>query len=262
MTWSDAVSTWGDANQAWNGQTSGFVVAAPLGVYVRDPGVNSNMLRATIVTQDVPSQPAGDDTMCLKVVVPPGHEADHIEYDLLPNYYPFWQVLANRGWFSVSAGDDGQTWAGTPAWFSSAGGSVYKRSGNTVYRIIGSGEATYSARARIPDSDWVDANHIIGVPATLNSGLPAGMDRVWSPFVTTKGPRVLHAGIAKDVKVLARSDRTVWRRASYPSVTLSLSGTTVTTFTVRSSPVGHSVRGYVHWAQGTNFVIAVLRPGG
>ena len=179
-TWSDSLSTWGDPGEGWNGESqSGDVqIGVPPGLYVKDSRPYSNVLQATFVTRGVPGQPAGDPNMFLKMVVPvlPTGDNDFVQYDLDPiSPVPLVtspQVTGTTGWCSLASGDDGQTWAGTPAWFTSAGGSVYKVSGNVIYRIVGSPERSYAARARLTDAPWVDAFHIVGVPTTPKPLLP------------------------------------------------------------------------------------------
>jgi len=256
-TWADATSTWGDPGEGWNGEVGDIQIAVPPGVYVKDPGVNSNMLQASMVTQGVPGQPASDIGMYLKVVVPPGHENEAVYYDLdylLPQPLSV-SPSATHGYFAVNY-DDGLTWPSTPAWFTTAGGLVYKRSGNTVYRIVTTIEATMAMRVRFNDDDWLDCSHIIGVPTTLNPALPAGMSRVRSSSPSSTGPIARNPGgtTVRDVNTLAMSDRTLWRRAGYTAVTLNLSGLNVASFTVRSSPVGYPVWGHFLWRQGGNWL--------
>lgn len=265
-TWSDTVSTWGAAGEGWNGEVGDAQIGVSPGVYVKDPRpTNANTLQATIITQGGPGQPADDLNMFLKVVIPPcSTDLDYVEYDLdVTAGIPLVTSQAGaHGWFSITQGDDGTTWPGTPAWFTTAGGSVYKRVGRTVYRILGPPERTYAARVRFFDQEWVDAYHICGVPKTLNPPLPAGVFKVWSPTEAFRGPIGKNpvGGTQKDASLLTRLDRTVWRRTSYPTVTLNFSGSNVASILVRSNPVGAKVFGYYKWTQPNNFLIASFGP--
>src|SRR5262245_42018116 len=100
VIWDDTVGTWSDGGQGWSGERVDLAIAARPGLYVKNPAHVQTGLQGAIITQGVPGQPArgtaGAAFTCMKIVVPPGQEAAHIEYDLYPTFPTSWGVRWNR----------------------------------------------------------------------------------------------------------------------------------------------------------------------